>query len=169
MPKAKLEEMEQEAIVPAAPAQTLPASVTPASAEDRRTAALVASTVAATLQQMGMASGAQDPLGAEARRIAELAMTVLDGCGVQLDGKVIELHDGGMVSDMMTVRAYEELQKAAGRVGVTQEEVAAKVADAFAEHEAEVRRQTGEAGIHLGPRGDAIMGPEDGDRKGVFK
>jgi hypothetical protein len=168
MPKESLEEMEQQAIVPSS-AGELPAVVTPASAEDRKTAALVASTVAATLQHMGLGGAGPDQVGAETRRIAELAMTVLDGCGIQLEDKVIELHDGGMVSDMMTVRAYEELLKAAGRVGVTQEDVAARISEAFAEHEEAVRRQTGEAGIHLGPRGDAIMGPEDHDRKGVFK
>lgn len=167
MPKEKLEDMER-AIVPSSTG-TLPAAVAPTSAEDRKTAALVASTVAATLQQMGVGVGSADPLGAEARRIAELAMTVLDGCGIRLVDRIIELHDGGMVSDMMTVRAYEELQKASGRLGVTQDDVASRISDALAEHEARVEHQAREAGIHVSSRGDPLMGSEDGDRKGVFK
>jgi len=169
MPKENLEEM---SLVPARVTQKLSTRTpneTKSGDDTQKTAQIVAATVAATLQQLGPQLG-YNPAAAneEAKRIAELALTVLDGCSVNRDGNLIELHDGGIVSDMMTVRAYKELEKAAGRLGVDKDEVSARVAEAFAEHMEAATAQARERGVRLGPQGDPMMGPEDSDRKGIF-
>lgn len=170
MPKIKDDE---QAIIPSSAVEQggAPMVVSPAmSPDDQRTAALVAATVATTLSQIGVGQQAQEAVHPEARRIAELALTVLDGCGVQLEDPLIELYDGSVVSDMMTVRAYKELLKAAGRQGVDADEVIARLNQMQADHDEAVMHAAGERGLDIGPRGDTLnMGPEEGDRKGVFK
>ena len=124
--------------------------------------------VAAALRKLGQRE--VHPQG-DAARLAGLAFAVLDRCGIRLDGSMIELHDGSLITDMMAVRAYQELQRAAGQLGVSQERIASNIDDANEEFQADLEGQFDAMGLEGSRRGgDALhLGPEDGDRKGVFR
>lgn len=169
----KIDGTDEQSIIPSV--EVIPTSPSmPSGSDDQRTVSLVSATVAATLSQLGVGSGA--PLGpqssqnSEARRIAELALVVLDGCGIQLDEPMIELHDGSIISDMMVVRAYKELVEASGRQGVNADEVIARLNKMQAEHDSEVARAAEERGIPVSSRGDTVgIGSQDSERKGIFR
>ena len=53
----------------------------------------------------------------ESSRIAKLALVVLEGCGARLNGGEVELHDGAITYDTMTVRGFQELKAVAATYG----------------------------------------------------
>jgi len=132
----------------------------------------IARGVAAELrkQDMGAALAAEIEKRhqSEMAQLASMALTVLDSCGISLKGSCVEMHDGTVTADMLTVTALKALKVKARDVGVDETALKLQVDGAYREHEAGLvdLDEDDRAAIRAG--GDHNITDEDEDRKGIF-
>jgi len=82
---------------------------------------------------------AEDRYKQELVLICEMALTVLESCGVELKGPIIELYGGVTVNDMMTVKAFRALKAKAQALGIDEKELSLRVDGAYKAFEEELR------------------------------